>query len=165
MPMDLHWVNGPWPARLALSARPRGGDWLDEEIAVWKRSGVNTVVSLLTTDEYRDLDLAEEQKAVTSQRLQFLSFPIADRQVPSSERRFREMIKDLNRRLSAGQNVLVHCRQGVGRTGLVAACLLIKNGMSPGAAVDAVSAARGVPVPETTEQRDWIERFAPALTK
>ena len=74
-------------------------------------------------------------------------------------------LEKLNRMLSDGKNILVHCRQGIGRTGLVAACLLVKNGMSPGAAVDLVSAARGLPVPETTEQRDWIERYAPAFTK
>jgi protein-tyrosine phosphatase len=66
--------------------------------------------------------------------------------------------------LSTGKNVLVHCRQGIGRSGLVAACLLVKKGMSPGAAVDSVSAARGMPVPETTEQRDWIDHYAAALT-
>jgi hypothetical protein len=43
--------------------------------------------------------------------------------------------------------------------------LLIKNGKSPGAAIDSVSAARGTAVPETTEQREWIERYAPAMTK
>jgi hypothetical protein len=36
--------------------------------------------------------------------------------------------------------------------------------MSPGSAVDVVSAARGIAIPETVEQRDWIERYAPAFT-
>ena len=48
--------------------------------------------------------------------------------------------------------MVVHCRQGIGRSGLVAACLLVRKGISPGAAVEMVSAARGVSVPETTEQ-------------
>jgi len=66
--------------------------------------------------------------------------------------------------LSKGKNVLVHCRQGIGRSGLVAASLLVKKGISPGAAIESVSAARGMPVPETAEQRDWIDHYAVALT-
>jgi len=162
---ELHWLTGRWPGRLALAARPRGGDWLQDEIAGWKRSGVGSILSLLISGEERDLDLIEEPIEVRKQGLEFDSFPIEDRQVPKSEVGFRKMLEKLNGDLSVGRNVLIHCRQGVGRTGLVAACLLIKNGMSPGAAVESVSASRGVLVPETSEQRDWIERFAPALTK
>jgi protein-tyrosine phosphatase len=165
MPIDLHWVNGPWPGRLALSARPRGGDWLDNEIATWKRAGVDAIVSLLTPDEERDLDLVAEATAAKNQRVAFTSLPIPDRKVPKSETLLRQTLDNVNTTLLAGRNVLVHCRQGVGRAGLVAACLLIKNGMSPGAAVETVSASRGLTVPETTEQREWIERFAPALTE
>jgi protein-tyrosine phosphatase len=162
---ELHWLTWQWPGRVALAARPRGRDWLPDEIAGWKRSGVSAILSLLTSDEERDLDLIEEATEARKQGLEFDSFPIEDRRVPVSEVGFRKMLEKLNGDLSAGRNVLIHCRQGVGRTGLVAACLLIKNGMSPGAAVESVSASRGVLVPETMEQRDWIERFAPALTK
>jgi protein-tyrosine phosphatase len=96
--------------------------------------------------------------------MDFTSFPIPDRQVPRSEAKLSEVLEGVTRALSSGKNVLVHCRQGIGRSGLVAGCLFVKNGMSPGAAVDSVSAARGVPVPETAEQRDWIDRYAVALT-
>ena len=162
---ELYWVAGPWPGKLALAARPRGSDWLADELASWKRAGIDTVVSLLTPEEQRDLDLLKE--AVESHRhgLAFSSFPIPDRQVPTSETKFNEAVRHAGEILSDGKNLLVHCRQGVGRTGLFAACLLIRSGMSPSAAVDLVSAARGLAVPETIEQRDWIERYAPAVTK
>lgn len=165
MPTELHWLNGPWPGRLALAARPRGGDWLGDEISSWKRIGIGAILSLLTSEEEQDLGLIGEADAARKEGLEFLSLPIPDRQVPTSQERLREAVERLNAILASGRNALVHCRQGIGRTGLVAACLLIKNGMSPGAAVEAVSEARGVAVPETIEQREWIERFAPALTK
>ena len=69
----------------------------------------------------------------------------------------------LDAELSAGKNVVVHCRQGIGRTGLIAACLLVSRGVSPGSAVDALSAARGIQVPETAEQRQWIDHYAAVL--
>jgi protein-tyrosine phosphatase len=120
---------------------------------------------LLTPDEERDLDLAKEASLAKKQGLEFTSFPIPDRQVPRSDAELGRTLDRMNAALTSGRNILVHCRQGVGRTGLVAACLLVKAGMSPGAAVETVSAARGVAVPETIEQRDWIERYAPAFTK
>ncbi len=58
----------------------------------------------------------------------------------------------------------MHCRQGIGRSGLVAARLLAKKGTSPGAAIEMVSAARGLAVPETAEQREWIDRYAATLS-
>jgi protein-tyrosine phosphatase len=162
---ELYWVAGPWPGRLALAARPRGGDWLPDELASWKRSGIDSVLSLLTPEEQRDLDLLREAGESQKQGLAFSSFPIPDREVPASEAKFNEALRRANEGLSRGENLLIHCRQGIGRTGLFAACLLIRAGMSPSAAVDQVSTARGLPIPETTEQRDWIERYAPAMTK
>ena len=60
---QLYWITGPWAGRLAISARPRGGDWLEDEISAWQRAGVDTVVSLLTIDEERDLALEREALA------------------------------------------------------------------------------------------------------
>ena len=165
MSTRLYWLAGPWPGKLALAARPRGSEWLKDEIADWKRAGIDAVLSLLTAEEERDLDLRDEADEVQSQGLAFSSFPIADRQIPKSEAKLAETLERIAGALASGKNVVVHCRQGIGRTGLIAACLLVKSGMTPGAAVDAVSAARGIPVPETPEQRDWIDRYAPALAK
>jgi protein-tyrosine phosphatase len=162
---QLYRIDGSWPGTLAISARPRGGDWLQGEIDAWKSAGIHSIVSLLTPEEEQDLDLSNEANEVRRQGLAFSSLPIPDRQVPESEAKVRELIEDVNRRLLAGRNVLIHCRQGVGRSGLLAACLLVRNGMSPGAAVESISSTRGVAVPETPEQRAWIERYAPAFAK
>jgi protein-tyrosine phosphatase len=139
---------------------PRGGDWLAEEMASWQRAGINTVVSLLTSDEEKDLELKHESQEARAQGMKFISFPIHDRQVPASESEMSVELERIDAELSAGKNVVVHCRQGIGRTGLVAACLLVTKGLSPKAAVDALTAARGNPIPETAEQRDWIDHYA-----
>jgi protein-tyrosine phosphatase len=164
MATELHWISGPWPGKLALAARPRGGDWLEDEIGHWHHSGVDTVLSLLSPDEEQTLGLGDEADAVRAQDMDFISLPIPDRQVPGSETELAAVLERVNGELSAGKNVLVHCRQGVGRTGLVAACLLISRGLDPTAAVETVSAARGVAVPETKEQRQWIDHYAAIST-
>jgi protein-tyrosine phosphatase len=160
---QLYWVDGPWPGKLAIAARPRGSDWLVDEVASWRRAGVDTVLSLLTPEEERDLDLSDEASEVKAGGVKFMSFPILDRQVPSSEAKLAASLEELDADLSRGKNVVVHCRQGIGRSGLVAACLLVKKGLDPSAAVEILSAVRGVPVPETSEQRHWIDRYAAVL--
>jgi protein-tyrosine phosphatase len=157
---ELHWVDGPWPGKLALAARPRGGDWLEDEIANWRRNGVNTILSLLTPDEQEDLDITAEGAQAKANGMRFLSFPIRDRQVPESEGKLATALETLETELAAGRNVVVHCRQGIGRTGLVAACLLLTKGLDAETAVKQLSAARGLSIPETSEQRHWIDRYA-----
>ncbi len=159
----LHWIDGPWQGKLALAARPRGGEWLDDEMASWHREGIGTVFSLLTPEEESDLDVAAEAATAKSHGMQFWSFPILDRQVPDSESTLSDALRKLEAELEAGGNVVVHCRQGIGRTGLVAACLLVMNGVEPEAAVQRLSGARGVSVPETSEQRQWIDQYARAF--
>jgi protein-tyrosine phosphatase len=161
----LYLIDEFGPGKLALAARPRGGDWLPDDVANWKRSGIGLVVSLLTPDEARDLQLSGESRETQSQGLEFFSFPIPDRDVPASESEVGRLLERIDQKLSSGKNVLVHCRQGIGRSGIIAACLLVKRGISPGAAVQTVSQARGIPVPETTEQREWIDHFAAVSQK
>lgn len=156
----LHWIDGPWTGRLALAARPRGGDWLPEEIASWRQAGIDSVLSLLTRDEEQALELEGEPDAVRKQGMKFFSFPIPDRQVPSSQSAVAATLDKIDPDLSSSKGVVIHCRQGVGRSGLIGACLLVSKGVSARGAMDIISAARGLAVPETDEQRRWIEHYA-----
>ncbi len=72
------------------------------------------------------------------------------------------LVADLAMRLAQGHAVAVHCRAGIGRSGGVTCCLLCHFGQSGDDAIAAVSAARGIPVPDTPEQADFIRRFAQA---
>jgi protein-tyrosine phosphatase len=92
--------------------------------------------------------------------MKFASLPIPDRQVPTSESEVSATLDRIDADLSAGRNVVIHCRQGIGRTGLIAACLLMGKGQTPKGAVNALSAARGNQVPETDQQRRWIDHYA-----
>ena len=146
-----------------MASRPRGGDWLADEITSWQSAGVGIVLSLLTAEEEGTLELQREEATVKGLGMDFLSLPIEDRQVPGSETEVAATVERLNARLRSGGNAVIHCRQGVGRSGLIAACLLVSRGMDSAAAVQRVSAARGVAVPETTGQRHWIDHYAATL--
>lgn len=167
MKADLFRIPGPWRGQLAIAAKPRGGDWLDGEASDWRRADLDVIVSLLETEEAVQLGLLDERRAAEGHELRFISFPIPDRGIPSSLEDALSLIGEITSQLEAGKNVAVHCRQGVGRSGLIASGVLIASGTIPQQAMQIVSSARGVPVPETTEQRRWAERlpFELAVTK
>jgi protein-tyrosine phosphatase len=160
---ELHWVEGPWPGKLAVAARPRGEDWLRDEVGGWRKAGIDTVLSLLTAEEERELELKDEANQVRAHGMKFLSLPIPDRQTPNSESELTTVLEKLDADLSAGKNALVHCRQGIGRSGLVTSCLLVTKGLSSSVAVERVIAARGTSIPDTPEQRRWIDQYAAIL--
>ena len=159
MKPDLFWIPGPWQGRLAIAARPRGGDWLQDEVTAWRKAGLSTVVSLLENDEAAQLDLADEGSAVESAGLHFMSFPIPDRGVPASTRPALSLLAKITTALEQGQNIAVHCRQGIGRSGLAAASLLVMSGLAVEKAIEVVSASRGLAIPETPEQLEWIKHL------
>lgn len=158
---DLFWVPGPWHGKLAVLGRPRGGDWLEDEVGGWKRAGLEVVISLLEAAEAAQLDLTDEGAAAQSKSLQFISFPIPDRGVPESTKDALLLLANIAGKLNEGKKVAIHCRQSVGRSGMVAAGLLITAGMSVDRAIEAVSKARGQRVPETEQQFQWL-RHLPA---
>jgi len=160
MTPEVYWIPGPWRGKLAVATRPRSGEWLADEFRSWKDVGLNSIISLLEPAEATEVGLEEEAAVARSLGLEFLSFPIPDRGVPGSSVDLLRFLTKVNAELAEGGNVAVHCRQGVGRSGMVAAAALITSGTSARAAADIVGRARGVPVPETPDQLRWLEQLA-----
>jgi len=161
--MTSYQIEGPWPGRLAIVPRPRGGDWLADEVRAWKEAGFDIIVSLLTTSEATDLGLADEADFSRAYGLTFYNFQIPDMGVPQSMASAHEFLDQLSNDLNAGKNIAVHCRQGIGRSGLISAGLLSLFGTDPETAFQQVSASRGLPVPETAKQIEWVMHFAREL--
>lgn len=155
---DIFWVRrrASGHGGLAISARPRGGDWLADEVSAWRKAGVDRVVSLLTPEESRELDLESERSACLASGLDFVNLPVPDRGLPPSEVVFQKMAQQLFESMESGSTILVHCRQGIGRAGMMTAAILAKGGLNAGSAFSAVERARGRSVPDTEEQREWL---------
>jgi protein-tyrosine phosphatase len=156
----LYWISNSSPGRLAISARPRGGDWLEDEIEGWRKQGIDVVVSLLTPSENEELDLKDEASFSKAKDIRFLSFPIEDRGVPPSSAKVEQLVAQLGSEIQQGRNVAVHCRQGIGRSSLISGALLISAGEDLEQVLKGIRKARGLDVPETPEQRKWLEQFA-----
>jgi protein-tyrosine phosphatase len=109
--MSTYRIKGPWSGALTIVSRPRGGDWLEDDLQNWKRAAISVL----------------------------------------------HRVEDL---LAAGRNVGLHCRQSIGRSGMIAAALLVMSGFEPLEAIACVTNARGLPVPETEAQREWVIELA-----
>jgi len=157
---EVYWVPGPWRGRLGIVPRPRGGDWLQDEVRSWRDAGLQLVVSLLTSDETAELGLQQERIVSQAEGIELSTFPIPDYGVPSSRAEFARFLGGLEKALASGKNVGVHCRQGIGRSSLVIAALLVSGGVEPEDAFLRIAKARGREVPDTDEQRRWVSRIA-----
>ena len=153
---DVFWIKGDPPPTLAVVMRPRGGDWLADELLRMRREGVQILVSLLEEREAEMLGLAEEGSLAQRSGMKFLSYPIPDVHVPQDFDSFRAFAEMLASHLRAGEGIGVHCRGSIGRATVTAACALIHLGWEPKVALAAIEAARGCPVPDTEEQHRWI---------
>ncbi len=160
MQAKVYWTKEKYPGRIAVVPRPRGGEWLEDEAAAWREADLNVIVSLLETDEIEAFELAREAEVCEANDISFFSFPIADRRVPVSEHALVELLNKLKSLLVKGKNIGIHCRQSIGRSALLAAALMILFGIAPDEAFRQLSQVRGLEVPETDEQLNWIKKFA-----
>jgi protein-tyrosine phosphatase len=156
---NILWIKSNPPVELAIVLRPRGEEWLRDELLGIKRAGVQTLVSLLEPHEADYLGLAEEGPLAEEIGLRFLNYPIPDTKVPLDVAHFRSFISGLVERLREGESIGIHCRGCIGRATITAACILIHIGLKPMDAVVAVEAARGCSVPDTSEQLSWILHY------
>jgi protein-tyrosine phosphatase len=159
MRANVFWIERSGPGRLGIMPRPRGGDWLESELRSLAEVGVNAVISLLTPDEVAELELGDEERLCSDCHLRFTSFPIPDRGVPSAISAADETVALILEELSKERAVAIHCRMGIGRSALMAACLLISEGVDVDTALASIGRARGFPVPDTEEQTAWLRLF------
>jgi protein-tyrosine phosphatase len=160
MRVKVFWVAGPWRGRLGILPRPRGGDWLGAETTAWREAGIDVVVSLLEPEEEAQLVLEDEAAAATASGVEFRPFPIPDRGVPTSRESVANLAKGIVDALETGRNVAVHCRQGIGRSALIVGGVLVAAGRDCNTALKTIEKSRGLEVPETEEQRQWLTDFA-----
>jgi protein-tyrosine phosphatase len=162
---DIYWLPDAPCGRLAILGRPRAGEWLRDEIADWKASGLTDVVSLLEDHEVRELDLVREAELVREAGLDYEQFAIPDRGVPASLDSAHQLWSRLEAKLREGRSLGIHCRASIGRAGLVAVGTLLRLGVPEDIAWQRASIARGRQVPDTDEQRLWLSKaFRRSLT-
>ena len=153
---DIYNVQTIEKGQLSVMAKPVSGEWIEEEFSQISNYGIKKIVSLLEIAEERTVGLSDEKTLSEKNNMSFVSFPIPDRGLPSSIEKYSNFIKETYTDISNGVNTVVHCRAGIGRTGIVAASILLHTGIEPAAAFKLISEKRGVTVPDTDEQIEWV---------
>jgi ADP-ribosyl-[dinitrogen reductase] hydrolase len=116
----------------------------------------------LSYHEFLLLAISDLGAEVQRRGMEWLHLPIRDVSTPGPE--FEEQwpahSKRLRQRLDEGENIVVHCRGGLGRAGMISARLLVESGVEPNAAMERVRAARPGAI-ETPQQEEWVRSGSP----
>lgn len=160
---NSYWVE---PARLLAGEHPDGGSdgATRSRLAQLVESGIRTFIDLTQEGElppYRQL---------LPPGVAYHNFPVRDHSIPDSPEHMRQIQHALVQALREGGGTYVHCRAGIGRTGITVGCYLRETGRAPLAALDALNqlwlqnarAARWPTIPETEEQESYILEWQPA---
>ncbi|VAW02698.1 hypothetical protein MNBD_ALPHA07-970 [hydrothermal vent metagenome] len=161
MKPSIYPVVADHPGQLFIMPKP-SGEWLQEDMQHYRSLGVDMIISMLETTEANELSLHNENDVCTDNSMKFLNFPITDRGLPDKNE-FKELVCIVQSCLTNGEGIAVHCRAGIGRSGMLVCCALAGFIGSASDAIEVVSQARGVTVPDTQEQRMFIESIVQEL--
>jgi protein-tyrosine phosphatase len=163
MKATIYPITAVAPNRIAIVARPRGGDWLCDELTALSREGITVLVSMLTQEESKELGLEKESEECGAKAIAFVNLPIPDRSVPPETNDFWHAVDQLAQLLREGQFIGVHCRASIGRSSVLAVSVLVRRGWEANEAFDAVESARGCSIPDTPDQHQWVIQNVPAM--
>ncbi|MCF6318284.1 MAG: dual specificity protein phosphatase family protein [Proteobacteria bacterium] len=149
---------------ITMMPKPVGGLQLAPYIEFLKNRDIEVLVSLLQFDEINTYSLVNEGYECEAQGIEFINFQIKDHDVPQFFVPFNQLVEKLSADLIQGRNIAIHCYAGIGRTGMLASSLLIKQGAQVDEALINLSKVRGLRVPETIQQISWLHHHADELS-
>ena len=139
------------PGKLAKSFIPDKA-----EFEAWKQAGIQSVVNLL--ESHFD-DIAQKERL---QGFKVLHSPIPDMCSPTIDQ-LDIIVRWIDREISEGKPVAVHCFAGIGRTGTVLTAYLMYKGEDLDSALKKVYQIGSGP--QTLEQIEILEEFSAMLEK
>lgn len=143
--------------------KPAGADYLSDDLKHLSRSGYDAIVSLLETRESSELGLSEQEALCKKHGIRFDQLSIPDRSTPPDRTKFIASVKRSHQAIVTGEHLVAHCRAGIGRSGIYTTSVLIRQGMKAEDAFALVSKARGITIPDTQIQRDWVHEHYEAI--
>lgn len=142
---------------------PRRGNLqrnLKRDFAAMHEWGATGIVTLNEADELEGFGLGNLGNQVVEAGFWWRHLPIMDMNVPVPpfEDNWSIEGQQIIASLAAGERVILHCLAGLGRTGMIAARLLVDMGMAPEQAIVEVRRQRPRAI-QTTEQEDYVKKF------
>jgi protein-tyrosine phosphatase len=146
------------------------GPWdrdLDSDLARLRDEyHTDVLVSLMEEHEYEELQIAGLRERAADYGIEVLWFPIRDTSCPESDEEFDEAVGRIVGALRDGKTVIIHCKGGLGRTGLTAAAGLLSasSELTAGEAISAVRRARAGAV-ENERQEEFVAGYASRIRR
>ncbi len=173
-PLEIHALSTPGGGCIGMTLCPGKrqpyavtGPWnrdLAADMDAIKAFGASTLITLMETAELAEAAVpADVMKTAANERsIKWLHMPVADFGAPDAvfEAAWKNYGPTVRADLKSGARVVVHCRGGRGRAGLMAARLLVEMGAEPNLAIDTVRAANPLAI-ETVTQEDHIKQCRP----
>lgn len=151
-------IPGGIKGRLFLSAMPGRFSDLDGFLGDCEASGIEVVACLASDEEIsKKSPRYAALLAGNDPPFRLVRFPIEDFGVPTDLNRFSAFVDEVVAALARGEGVVLHCGEGIGRTGMAAVCILVRLGMSYESASLVVKQAGSHP--ETEDQYRFAEAF------
>ena len=160
---DSYWVQ---PGQLLAGEYP--GDWNDdmsrEKLRLLLNVGVGLFVDLTQAGEYGLEPYSpalEEEATAIGHKVEHQRMSIRDHGTTTSEG-MAHILDTIDAALAEGKTVYVHCYAGIGRTGTVVGCYLVRHGMSGEEALEEIARLRRdisdgwITSPETATQRGMV---------
>ena len=150
---------------VALSPMPgRWGDYA-QDLGIIRIWAPDLVISMTTHSEMLKEGAGRFGDDLQRGAIRWAHLPVEDFGAPSTEvdRVWSEVSASVAQILSRSGRVLVHCRGGCGRSGMIVLRLMVEHGEHPDAALTRLRAIRPCAV-ETDEQRAWAMQAAGTRT-
>ncbi|PTU76927.1 protein phosphatase [Pseudomonas indoloxydans] len=133
---------------------------LVDSLATLKQAGASAVISLMPASELASNEAEDIGKQCQAQDMAWFHLPVADEQVPLEDfgQGWKACKQSILERLNAGQDIAIHCKGGSGRTGLIAARIMIEAGIPRADAIALVQALRPKAI-QHPAHINWITQF------
>ena len=132
---------------------------LSTDVKAIRNWGAEHVVTLMESAEMDLLRVPALGRAVEEAGMAWHHLPIRDLKAPDDPMAWAALSTRLHQALDAGENVLIHCRGGLGRAGTIAALLMIERGDIAKDAMERVRSARPGAI-ETSAQVRFLQTRA-----
>jgi len=161
--LRVNWLDNELipKGNIGLTILPGRKDYsrsVDEDLKQLKKYGVNTIIPLITDDEYGHYGVSDLLEKYKEYGFTVHCLPIMD-QLVSSEKEMEDMVNYLDKALKNDEKVLLHCVGGLGRSGLVAASYLKYKGLNSDEAIKAVRKVRGPRTVESKIQEEFVKKI------
>lgn len=159
-PYDVLDVPGS-AAQLIFTPCPGSkGTSVDEALATLRAAGAEALITLMPAEELARNEATQLPQLCAERELEWFHLPVADEQVPLEDfdQAWEQSAARINELLDVGKRIAIHCKGGSGRTGLIAARILINREVPRETAIASVQVLRPKAI-QHPAHLGWIGRF------